>query len=338
LSGEIVNGYRSTATIIVSEDNSEILLFDQEVFSSKVEKYKSDNHYAHKAIKRVSKLKHNIVFVLDRYYDSIEMLTYINELKRELIVRVSHKNRKVDYLTKPIKTNLPLPQETLDRLAIPIVKNTDITAFPIKNEFVETIDKLKLKKGTFHNVKTVYIYLEVMIDKKVRSGGRIAATVIEVILKKDGDLFKESMLLFTNRTNLTEGEIKDTYYKYLQRYGIEQVFKFLKETLKLERFQTQEFESIKKLIALTFFAGAYMYCNKQEILDNPVFKKQISRICLLACGKGIIGLKYFKQGLEYMITTLLVVKWQKENNISDEELEEMIEYWGLEVGLKSVKS
>jgi hypothetical protein len=107
---------------------------------------------------------------------------------------------------------------------------------------------------------------------------------------------------------------------------------------RLERLQTQEFESIKKLTALTFFAGAYMYCNKQEILDNPVLKKQISRISLLGCGKGIIGLKYLKQGLESMITTLLVVKWQKEYDVSNEELEEMIEYWELEVGLKSVKS
>jgi Transposase DDE domain len=332
LNGNIVRGYRSTGTVIISEDNSEVYLFDQEVFSSKEKKYKSDNDYAQKAIKHAAKLPHNLVFVLDRYYDSLEMMTYINNLNREFIVRVSHKDRKVSYLTKPIKTNLPLKQEVKDRLAIPQVMITDIAAFPIKNEFRERVERIKLKKGTFFNVSVCYRHLEVTIENKL--GKNVTGTVIEVTLKKDGNLFKESMLLFTNRTNLTEGEIKDTYYKYLQRFGIEQVFKFLKTTLNLEKFQTQDFESIKKLIAITFFTGAYMYCNKQQALDNPVFKKQITQICYLGCGKGLIGLKYLKQGLEQLLSSLLVSKWQKENSISDDELIQMAKLFGLDMGLE----
>jgi hypothetical protein len=185
LDGKIVRGYRSTGTVLVSTDNTEVLLFDQEVFSCKEKRYCSDNDYALKAIKQVCKLKKdNITFVLDRYYDSLEFMTYINNLKQDFIVRVSHKNRKVDYLTKPIKTNLPLSPEVKERLLTPIVKNTDIAAFPIKNEFRETIDKVKLKKGTFYNVTVVYRYLEVSIDSKVGDGRNVNGTVIEVVLKK----------------------------------------------------------------------------------------------------------------------------------------------------------
>ena len=332
LDGKIVRGYRSTGTVIISEDNSEVYLFDQEVFSCKEAKYKSDNDYARKAIKQVAKLKKNVIFVLDRYYDSLDFMTYINNLNKEFIVRVSHKNRKVDYLTKPFKCNLPISKEAKEKLLTPQVITTDIAAFPIKNEFYETVDRIKLKKGTFYNVKVVYRYLEVILENK--EGKNVTGTVIEVVLKKNGNLFSESMLLFTNRTNLTKGEIKQTYYNYLHRYGIEQVFKFLKETLNLESFQTQDFESIKKLIALTFFAGAYLYLNKQESLDNPILKKQISHICLLGRGKGLTGRKYLKQGLETMFSSLLVSKWQQVNNISDEELWEMMEYFGLTKGFE----
>ncbi|MGL4759554.1 MAG: hypothetical protein ACRCXZ_09550 [Patescibacteria group bacterium] len=65
LDGKIVRGYRSTGTVILSTDCSEVLLLDQEVFSSKEDRYYSDNDYGIKAIKQVNKLKgFDITFVL----------------------------------------------------------------------------------------------------------------------------------------------------------------------------------------------------------------------------------------------------------------------------------
>jgi hypothetical protein len=76
LDKKVVNGYRSTGTVLVSEDNLNVHLFDQDIFSSKEENYKSDNDYAIKAIKQVVKLKKetkiDVVFVLDRLYDTLE--------------------------------------------------------------------------------------------------------------------------------------------------------------------------------------------------------------------------------------------------------------------------
>ncbi|MGL4759553.1 MAG: hypothetical protein ACRCXZ_09545 [Patescibacteria group bacterium] len=264
-------------------------------------------------------------------------MTQINNLNRKFIVRVSHKNRKVNYLTKPIKTNLPLSKEVKDRLATPQIKTTDIAAFPIKNEFREKIPKLKLKKGTFYNATAVYRYMEVLLESKEETSKNVTGTVIEVVLKKDGDIFKESMLFFTNQTNLSVAEIKEVYHNYLRIFGIEQVFKFMKDTLNLKGFAIQDFESIKKLIAITFFAAAYMYLNKTETIDDPVLINRIKQICYLGYGKGVIGLKFLKQGLQKLESNLLVSKWQKEFNISDEELIEIARYFGL-LGIgKSVK-
>jgi Transposase DDE domain len=350
LDKKVVNGYRSTGTVLVSEDNLNVHLFDQDVFSSKEENYKSDNDYAIKAIKQVVKLKKEtkicVVFVLDRLYDTLEYMTLINSLKCEFIIRVKHKNRKVNYETNPIKTNLPLSKDLKERLLTPIVKTVDIGAFPIDKtkEFRQKIQKIKTKKGTFKNVTSVFRYYPVSIDDSTKESGSINGTAIEVTLKsgdarlnkKGGNLFKESMMLFTNKINLTEKEVIDCYFKYLQRFGIEQVYRFMKSTLNLEKFQIRDFESIKKLIAITFFTAAYFYLNKIEALEDPVLIGQIQSICSLGRGKGKIGLKYLKQGLETVMSHFYVEEWKKENNISDEELKEMMINMGFFGGLKSV--
>jgi hypothetical protein len=134
--------------------------------------------------------------------------------------------------------------------------------------------------------------MEVCIESKDEKAKNVTGTVIEVVLKKDGDLFKESMLLFTNQVNLSEAEIKEVYHNYLSRFEIEQVFKFMKNTLNLEGFAIQDFNSIKKLIAITFFAAAYMYLNKKEKLENLVFTIRLKQICYLGYGKVKLGLKF----------------------------------------------
>jgi hypothetical protein len=150
LEGELINGYRSTGTVLLAEDNSEVILFEQDVFSSKEKGYLSDNDKALKAIEKVvklnKKLKNKVTFVLDRFYDTFEFMSFLQSKKQEFIVRVSHKNRKVNYLTKPIKTNLPLSKEKKEELLTPKVKICDIAAFPIKKEFNCKYDSVKLKK------------------------------------------------------------------------------------------------------------------------------------------------------------------------------------------------
>jgi hypothetical protein len=65
--------------------------------------------------------------------------------------------------------------------------------------------------------------------------------------------------------------------------------KFMKTTLNLEKFQARDFENIKKIIALTFFAAAWFYFTKKEVLENPVHEKIIYHPCQLGRGKKQIG-------------------------------------------------
>jgi len=61
------------------------------------------------------------------------------------------------------------------------------------------------------------------------------------------------MLLISNYI-IKDKEFEQYVYElYMQRTRIEGTFKFLKEVLGWETFRIQDFESIKSLIALTFF-------------------------------------------------------------------------------------
>jgi hypothetical protein len=183
------------------------------------------------------------------------------------------------------------------------------------------------------NVKVYYRYSEIQIPDTKKENGLLKVTVIEVTLYdcKNKEIFKTPMRLLTNKLNLTPDEVQDIYFKYLQRHGIEQVFKFLKSTLNLEKFQIKSLNSIKKLVALTFLTAAYFYFNNRAMLDNPVVLNQVKMVCKLGNGKDKIGLKYLRKGLESLHSHILVSNWQKENGLSDEQVLEIANSFGLGV-------
>ncbi len=75
--------------------------------------------------------------------------------------------------------------------------------------------------------------------------------------RKGQKIFKEPMLLLTNRKIKTLEQAYGTYFIYMQRSKIENVFKFLKEILGWEEFQVRDFSQIKNRVALCFFVGGY---------------------------------------------------------------------------------
>jgi hypothetical protein len=335
LKGEIINGFRSVASVLISEDNRDCYLLEHTTFSCKESSYKSDTDYDLKAIKQVHKLaKHvNLIYVCDRGYDNYFLLNQIDKQGDTFIVRAKYITRSVYETTKPIHTNLPLKPEIKQRLATPEVLSVKLGDFTIHNSFKRKVAFLKLKRGDFTNVKVYYRYSEILIPDTKKEDGLLKVTVIEVTLYdcKNKEIFKTPMRLLTNKLNLTPNEVQDIYFKYLQRHGIEQVFKFLKSTLNLEKFQIKSLNSIKKLVALTFLTAAYFYFNNRAMLDNPVVLNQVKMVCKLGNGKDKIGLKYLRKGLESLHSHILVSNWQKENGLSDEQVLEIANSFGLGV-------
>jgi hypothetical protein len=134
-------------------------------------------------------------------------------------------------------------------------------------------------------------------------------------------IFKEPMLIITNY------EVKDAqmaqfiYQSYLQRSKIEGVFKFLKNVLGWETFRVQDFESIKNIIALCFFIGAYFY----EIQDNLTEDENVQWICELGGSKGKVTRFFLLKGLEIILHAQKLEAFKRDNNISNQQYQSVLD-------------
>jgi len=130
------------------------------------------------------------------------------------------------------------------------------------------------------------------------------------------------MLLITNIPVYTTEHARCIYGIYLMRAKIEAVFKFLKDGLGWEDFQVRDYESVKNIIALTWFIGGYFYEIGSDLAKNPV----IALIAQLGGGKGKVSRYYFLQGIKELLTYAGVVRFIKEQKISTETLGQMFAF------------
>ena len=135
-------------------------------------------------------------------------------------------------------------------------------------------------------------------------------------------IFKEPMLLITNYTLTQSTSAQFIYQLYVQRSKIEDVFKFLKDVLGWETFRVHDFESIKNIISLCFFVGAYFYDIQHELTKN----ESVQWICELGGSKGKVSRYFFLKGLQVMLTAQFFETFKRDNNISKEQVEEAMQF------------
>ena len=109
------------------------------------------------------------------------------------------------------------------------------------------------------------------------------------MLNRNGKvLFKNPMLLITNKTVNTPEQASNIYHIYLKRSKIEGVFKFLKNVLGWEECQIREFAAIKTLLTFCYFVAGYFY----EIESALIHNETIQFLAYLGNGKGKITRTY----------------------------------------------
>jgi hypothetical protein len=143
---------------------------------------------------------------------------------------------------------------------------------------------------------------------------------ISLLDRKGVSIFKEPMLLITNRSVLNAEQARCIYHLYLKRFKIEGVFKFLKNVLGWEDFQVRDFESIKNIIALCFFVGGYFY----EIESTLTQNQTIQYLCELGGGKGKITRHYFLKGIAKLLIYKSVEQFVEQQSISPDQFEKMM--------------
>lgn len=240
-----------------------------------------------------------ITHILDAGFDNQDVFTHIDkELEDEFVIRLKlSRNSNEIYIDDKAKERYTKLKK---------VKLANKKRFPIQ--------KVQIKNKVYQQASCLIEYGDITFEEQ-------KYTVVRVMLhdKKGQKIFKEPMLLLTNRKVKTLAQAHGVYFTYLKRSKIEGVFKFLKDVLGWEEFQVRDFESIKNIIALCYFIGAYFFEIESELIENTT----IQYICDLGGGKGKYTRYFFLQGLAKMLTYNAIEQFVEERGISDEQFERM---------------
>ena len=230
--------------------------------------------------------------------------------------------------TKNYKINTKLSKS----LSLVLHQLTDNPTEQIKTWYANhatSIVKVKLVAEQFPNIDSYY-YPKLHIKNKCYQNVKVTVsygiylngyqTIKIELFDKNGDhVFKQPMLLITNKTITSPALALQVYNIYRMRSKIESVFKFLKDVLGWESFNIQSFTAIKNLLTLCFFIAGYFYEIESVLTKN----KMIEHIAYLGGGKGEITRYYLLQGLQVLAHKVLADDYIEDNQITEDELQEM---------------
>jgi hypothetical protein len=338
LKKQVVNGYRTFNSVAVDIDKQGVNLLSHELYSTEMPNYvgqkqlldlsqlsvkkqdlvASGEHINTTVLYKKQLLQSSLLLkkehpnrlvchISDREFDNEQYFAYINdELEDEFITRV-----KLSRLSNQSKvcytpTGKISKKKSFTKLIDKSFSNT--------GEYL--IDRLSIKGKLYKNASCVVEWEPIYLEGKPYNA-------IRITLKKEGkSIFEHSMLLITNRKINTLDQAKEAYQAYILRFKIEVVFRFLKQNLGWESFQVRDFNSIKNLLAIAFFLVGYFQELEVELKMHPL----ANLLCQLASSKGKITIFYLLEGLCKIVSFQEVDLWMKENNISREELDQMVEY------------
>ena len=205
-----------------------------------------------------------ITHVLDREFDNENYLNLIEKQGDKFVVRVKKsRNESEKEKTKLIHSRF-------------------------ENSHEIQIQKLFIKGKAYQDVTLLLEWKKYLGYEAVR---------ISLRDRKQQALYKDPMVLLTNKEIKTKDGALLAYHTYLKRSKIESVFKFLKEGMGWESMQLRDFKAIQKLLSVCFFLAAYLY----EIGSRETQDDFIILLSKLGGGKGIVSRHYLFKGIQALL-------------------------------------
>lgn len=338
LQKQVVNGYRTFNSVAVDPEHTSVQLLCHQVYSTSIDSYVSQedlkkasslsakkqslidlgeylntNVLYKKHIQTSSSLlkkdhsSREVCHISDREFDNEDAFEFIHLQGDQFITRV-----KLSRLSnEETPTYTPKTGKVSKRKGYVKLVNHK---FPNKETY--SIGRLSIKGKLYHNVTSEIHWGPIKLGKYTYNAVRISL--------KSGNkaIFQQPMLLITNCNIQYMGQAKEVYMAYLLRFKIEIVFRFLKQELGWESFQVRDFNTIKNLLAIAFFLVGYFKEIEEELKMHPL----TTFLCQLARSKGKLTAFFILRGLRNLAQYQMVKKWAEENNISEEQIDEMIEY------------
>ena len=232
-----------------------------------------------------------ITHILDREFDDNDYLNFIDaELDQEFIIRA--------------KKSRALEGRDVDG------KKLKLNKADFDHEGEKVFQKLTIGKQCIQDGKIIISFggFEGYNAVKIRINGR------------DGNrIFKDDMVLLTNKKVSTTEEAYEVYMGYVSRAKIEYVFKFLKQGLGWEEMQIKNFKGIQNLLAVCFYVASYLY----EMGKEKAYDDYAILLAKLGDGKGKVTKHFIIKGIRKLLTYHLVDQFFKENDVSQEEQNEL---------------
>lgn len=337
LNGNIINGYSSFNTIAVDLAGKDITLLSTEIYSNR-----SDDFVAQKDMKLISKPLSKKATLEDKdYYNTIKnkventkcintsIITkqQIKKISDEL--KCSNANKKLTHVIDRGADDCELFKFIANDLSDLFVVRAKASRLAEKKPKTDESEKLITKLFLHKHVKH---YAKIQIKSKVYQD---ASSVVEwgeslngyavvriQLVNRDGNaIFKQPMLLITNKNITNAEEAINIYHIYLKRAKIEGVFKFLKDVLGWEESQIRDFKGIKTILTFCYFVAGYFYEIESALIENEV----IQFIAYLGNGKGKVTRHYILQGFAKMITKVEVDDAIEEFNITPEQIKQIMQ-------------
>lgn len=323
LQGKIINGYSTHNAVAVVPGEKAVHLLSHRSYSNKDAQFLKQEY--------IAKLEKNKAFEGDneakQLYDSGD---YFNKKTIGL--------HEVENIGTTLKEANPgasithvLDREFDDEDYFTLINTTLSQQYVIRSKKSKVIDEkdaegksIKLINAKFDNVGEIN-FQKLRISSQCIQDGKIAikwhkygdqtAVKITIYDRTNQSVFKDSMLLLTNKEINNFEDANHIYLTYLKRAKIEYVFKFLKEGLGWEDMQIQDFKAIQKLLSLCFYIASYLY----EIGEEKAYDDYAILLAEMGGGKGKVTRHFISQGIRDLLNHQRLERFFKTKGFSKTE-------------------
>lgn len=335
LNGKVVNGFNSYNIVATCDKNKAVNLLSHISFSNNDPKFLK--------VEDIKKLKERKSFegeeAARQLLDSEE---YFNKktIANEELIRIS-----ADIKSKQshLKLTHILDREFDDKEIYDLVNNHIHDDFVIRAKKSRVIDakddngkKIKLIESDFENSNTRRTEV-VKLKKKVYQNATIIISwggfndynAVRITIKdcKGKQIFKDPMLLITNKSIESADDAYNIYLIYFKRSKIEHVFRFLKDGLGWENIQLRDFVGVQNLLSLCFYLASYLYGIGDEVASDD-FAIVLAE---LGGGKGKVTRHYILKGIKMLIAKYKVDQIFTKRNVTKLQEEEMRQISGVDL-------
>jgi hypothetical protein len=243
--------------------------------------------------------------ISDREFEDESHFEWITEQGDEFVTRL--KTNRLSHQTKPVYTSK-------NKLSKQIAHHALVDK-PFAHQMTYHLERITFHGKTYQSVTVQVEWEELILNEK-------SYQVVRITLRQGNNpIFKQPMLLITNKPVQTGQQAKEIYMTYLLRSKIEVVFKFLKQHLGWETFQVQDFNKIQNLLAIAFFLVGFFPELEEQLKKHPLAQN----LCELAHSKGKVTIHFLLKGLERLVHFQEVTQWMEQENISKEQVDEMLQ-------------